>query len=89
MVCCPCISNAEVKTIIGYAKNREKMYFFEGVVKGTIVQPRGEYDFGWDPIFQPEGYAKTFAEIGPEEKSKISMRRIAVKQLQEFLNNEK
>ena len=82
-------SNAEAKTIIGYAKNREKVYFFEGVVKGTIVQPRGEYDFGWDTIFQAEGYTKTFAEMGVEEKSKISMRRIAVKQLQEFLDNEK
>jgi len=74
-------NNAQAKTLIGYAKNHEEIYFFEGVINGTIVRPRGESAFGWDPIFQPESYTKTFAEMGPEEKSKISMRRMAVKQL--------
>ena len=80
---------AEAKTIIGYAENHEELYFFEGIIKGEIVRPRGEYHFGWDSIFQPEGCTKTFGEMGPEEKSKISMRRVAIEQLREFLEHEK
>ena len=78
-------SRAEAKTIIGYAKNHEEIYFFEGVIKGQIVKPRGESDFGWDPIFLPDGHEKTFAEMGREEKNKISMRREALNKLSEFL----
>jgi non-canonical purine NTP pyrophosphatase (RdgB/HAM1 family) len=76
-------SNAEVKTIIGYAKNKEEMYFFEGSTKGTIVKPKGKLNFGWDPIFMPEGYNLTFAEM--EDKNEVSMRRIALNKLKDFL----
>ena len=76
---------AEAKTIIGYARNREKIYFFEGAIKGKIVKPKGKSDFGWDPIFLPDGYEKTFAEMSHEEKNKISMRRKALNKLSEFL----
>ncbi len=76
---------AEARTMIGYAKNHEEMYFFEGALKGRIISPKGESNFGWDPIFLPDGYLKTFAEIGNEEKNKISMRSIAVNKLKEFL----
>jgi non-canonical purine NTP pyrophosphatase (RdgB/HAM1 family) len=76
---------AEAKTIIGYAKNHEEIYFFEGVIKGRIVKPRGESNFGWDPIFLPDGYEKTFAEMSQEEKNEISMRRNALNKLNEFL----
>jgi non-canonical purine NTP pyrophosphatase (RdgB/HAM1 family) len=77
-------SNAEAKTIIGYAKNKEEMYFFEGIIKGMIVKPKGELNFGWDPIFMPEGYNLTFAEM--KEKNEVSMRRIALNQLKDFLD---
>lgn len=77
--------NAEAKTIIGYAKSHEEIYFFEGSLKGTIVQPRGASGFGWDPVFQPERSAKTFAEMGQEEKNTISMRKIALEKFKEFL----
>ncbi|TAN58553.1 non-canonical purine NTP pyrophosphatase [Patescibacteria group bacterium] len=70
-------NKAEAKTIIGYAKSRDEIYFFEGSVLGKIVAPRGDSDFGWDPIFQPDGYDKTFAQMSKEEKNKISMRKIA------------
>jgi len=82
-------NKAQAKTIIGYAKSKEEPHFFEGVIQGTIAPPVGEYQFGWDPIFKPEGYEKTFAQMGSEEKSNISMRRLAVQQLQEFLQNRK
>lgn len=75
---------AEAKTVIGYAKNREEIYFFEGSVMGKIVAPTGKSNFGWDPIFQPNGCDKTFAEMTGEEKNKVSMRKIAVEKLKEF-----
>jgi len=80
---------AEAVTMIGYAKSQDEMHFFEGRVKGKIVSPRGETKFGWDPIFLPDGYDKTFAEMGAEEKNKISMRRMALNKLKEFLSQSK
>jgi len=79
-------NRAEAKTIIGYAKNRDEVEFFEGTISGTIVAPTGVSGFGWDPIFQPDGHDKTFAEMTAEEKSGISMRKIAVEKLREFLS---
>lgn len=78
-------SRAEAKTIIGYAKNHEEIYFFEGAVSGQIVSPRGKSDFGWDPIFQPDGHSKTFAEMEEEERRSLKMRRIAANKLKGFL----
>ena len=62
-----------------------KIHFFEGEIKGTIVNPRGKTDFGWDPIFQPNGHKKTFGEMTKEEKNKISHRKVAVEKLKEHL----
>ncbi len=76
---------AEAKTIIGYAKNREEVHFFEGSVKGKIRKPKPGSGFGWDPVFQPDGYEQTFGEMGLEEKNKISMRTIAATKFKEFL----
>ncbi len=63
---------------------------FEGIVNGEIIRERkGQGGFGYDPIFQPEGYDKTFAELGHEIKNKISHRARAVKKLAEhFLKSE-
>lgn len=72
------------KTIIGYTNN-SNIKFFEGELKGTIVEPRGEKGFGWDSIFQPDGFNKTLAEMNTKEKNKISMRRIALLKLKEYL----
>lgn len=79
-------NKAQVKSIVGYAKNKEEIYFFEGVVDGSIVPSRGDDGFGWDPIFMPNGYNQTFAQLGQETKNKISMRRIALGKLKEFLD---
>jgi inosine triphosphate pyrophosphatase len=76
---------AVAKTIIGYAKSQGDIHFFEGVINGKIVSPRGKTNFGWDPIFLPNGHKKTFAEMSREEKNKISMRRNALNKLKKFL----
>ena len=78
--------NVEAKTIIGYSDSDGKVQFFEGSLKGTIVSPRGE-GFGWDAVFQPEGYDKTFGELSAEEKNTFSMRKIAVEKLKEYLKD--
>lgn len=63
-----------------------KEYLFEGVVKGEIIEEkRGDSGFGYDPIFQPEGYDRTFAELGNDIKNTISHRAVAVRKLCEFL----
>ena len=63
-----------------------KVNTFEGIVKGEIIRERrGGEGFGYDPIFQPEGYDKTFAELGMDVKNHISHRARAVHKLAEFL----
>ncbi len=74
------------KTCIGYAKSCDEIYFFEGELHGYVVAPRGEASFGWDPIFQPLGYERTFAEMSQKQKNEISMRKIALIKLKEFLS---
>ena len=65
-----------------------KEYFFEGVIKGEIIkEKRGDSGFGYDPIFKPEGYDQTFAELGNDIKNQISHRALAVQKLCEFLQS--
>jgi len=79
---------AEAKTIIGYARSEKEIYFFEGTVSGKIVEPKGDSNFGWDPIFQPERFSESFAEMSKEQKNKISMRRKALEKLKVFLEKD-
>jgi len=59
---------------------------FEGIVNGEIIrEKRGGEGFGYDPIFQPEGYTETFAELGLDVKNKISHRARATQKLAEYL----
>jgi XTP/dITP diphosphohydrolase len=61
-------------------------YFFEGKCKGEIVSTEaGNHGFGYDPVFIPEGYNNTFAELSPEIKSAISHRKKAVAKMTDFL----
>lgn len=63
-----------------------KEHTFEGVVEGHIIHhKKGHNGFGYDPIFMPEGYNRTFAQMSPEEKNEISHRGKAVQQLIDFL----
>lgn len=79
--------NAQFKTVICLIINQEE-FLFEGIVKGKIIHDkRGNLGFGYDPIFIPNGYDRTFAEMTLEEKSHISHRAIAVNKMIEFLKN--
>jgi XTP/dITP diphosphohydrolase len=76
---------ARFRTVIALIlENKE--YLFEGIADGTIInEKRGNEGFGYDPIFIPEGNAKTFAEIGLNEKNRVSHRAKAFERLKEFL----
>ena len=64
----------------------KEIHQFEGIVEGEIIRERrGREGFGYDPIFQPDGYDKTFAELGMEIKNHISHRARAVQKLAEYL----
>ncbi|HLG03011.1 MAG TPA: non-canonical purine NTP pyrophosphatase, partial [Bacteroidia bacterium] len=80
--------NAQFRTVIVLANgNQEKI--FEGIVRGKILEEkRGTSGFGYDPVFQPEGHTKTFAEMSPEEKNSISHRAIATGKLLAFLTGQ-
>lgn len=79
--------NARFKTIIALIING-KEYSFEGVAEGEITtEVNGNKGFGYDPIFRPKGYSKTFAEMELSEKNQISHRALASNKLIQFLNN--
>lgn len=78
--------SAQFRTAVALILNGEE-HLFEGVVKGAIRTERsGEKGFGYDPVFQPEGYSITFAEMDSAEKGKISHRGRAMAKLVEFLS---
>lgn len=78
--------NACFKTVIALIIDG-KEYTFEGIIKGVILsEMKGTQGFGYDPLFQPNGYNKTFAEMNTEEKGKISHRGLAVNKLVDFLS---
>jgi len=62
---------------------------FEGYMEGEIIdEPRGKNGFGYDPVFKPNGYDLTYAELSSEEKNKISHRAKSLKKLKEFLSTQ-
>lgn len=76
---------AQFRTVIALRCNGEN-HLFEGVIRGSIIrEKKGNEGFGYDPIFMPEGYDKTFAELGTEVKNQISHRAVATGKLMHFL----
>ena len=76
---------AQFRTVIALLLEGEE-HTFEGIVPGTILtERRGTAGYGYDPVFVPEGFKETFAEMGNEEKNRISHRARAVQRLAEFL----
>jgi XTP/dITP diphosphohydrolase len=81
--------SARFKTVIAYINDKGVAHFFEGLVEGTILEERqGTEGFGYDPIFQPQGYTTTFAQMSLAEKNTISHRGKAVRALIDYLNQE-
>ena len=79
----------EAKCIFAYQENRDsQIHYFTGITKGTLVEPRGNMNYGWDPVFLPEGYNETYGEMNNETKNSISHRFKALQLLKEFLNIE-
>jgi XTP/dITP diphosphohydrolase len=77
--------SARFRTVIALILDG-KEYQFDGIAEGEITSsPNGEGGFGYDPIFQPQGYVRTFAMLSLEEKNEISHRGKAVKALLNFL----
>lgn len=77
--------SAQFKTVIALIIN-DTEHTFTGICKGQIIKDKkGNAGFGYDPVFQPDGYDKTFAEMSLELKGKISHRGLAVQKLLNFL----
>lgn len=80
---------ASFRTVISLIIGEEE-FTFEGICKGEIItEKRGEGGFGYDPIFRPDGFSETFAQMNLQEKAKIGHRGLAVQKLITFLNQSK
>ena len=78
--------NARFKTVIALIIDN-KLHIFSGIVEGYIFDsPKGNNGFGYDPIFCPNGFDKSFAELTLKEKNLISHRSLAMKKLIDFIS---
>lgn len=72
---------ARFRTVISLVRNGHEE-FFEGIVEGIILEgKRGKDGFGYDPVFVPDGYEMSFAQMAPEDKNRISHRGVATRKL--------
>lgn len=77
--------NARFRTVVSLIIDGKEIRF-EGIIRGSIIKERkGIHGFGYDPVFIPEGYIETMAEMSPELKNKISHRAIAMQKMADFL----
>jgi XTP/dITP diphosphohydrolase len=77
---------ARFRCVLALARKGEVLGMFEGVVEGQIAdRPRGSHGFGYDPIFIPNGFQRTFGELEPAEKNQLSHRARALEKLDAFL----
>ncbi len=76
---------ARFRTVVALIEEG-KVSYFEGKIEGRIIDtPRGTTGFGYDPVFVPDGYSQTFAELGSGVKNKISHRALAIQALIKYL----
>ena len=80
-------TTALARTMIGLLDEQGQTHFFEGIVEGDFVPPRGDQDFGWGPCFQLKGETRTFGEMSREEKDQHGMRAQALRAVAEFLES--
>ena len=80
------LPSARFRCCLALARDGSVLETFEGVIEGVIVKaPRGAQGFGYDPVFQPEGFDQTFAEFSPALKNRISHRALAIHELRHGL----
>ncbi|KAJ3186700.1 nucleoside triphosphate pyrophosphohydrolase ham1 [Gaertneriomyces sp. JEL0708] len=79
--------SADAVATFAYCRPGGEPVLFEGRTRGRIVMPRGSTAFGWDPIFQPDGFDQTYAELDKETKNKISHRAKALAKVLDFLKD--
>eukprot|EP00756_Hemistasia_phaeocysticola_P052025 Hpha_TRINITY_DN27212_c0_g1::TRINITY_DN27212_c0_g1_i1::g.140662::m.140662/K01519/ITPA; inosine triphosphate pyrophosphatase len=77
--------SAYAQCIFGYCPGPgQEPVLFDGRCPGVIVEPAGDGGFGWDPIFQPDGWTRTFAAMTKEEKNRISHRAVALEKVKAY-----
>jgi XTP/dITP diphosphohydrolase len=82
------LRTARFRTVISYVDNK-KEFVDEGVIEGMITfKPSGNKGFGYDPIFKPLGFEKTFSEISQDKKNIISHRALALKKIKKTLKKQ-
>jgi inosine triphosphate pyrophosphatase len=79
--------NAQAECRIAFKAPGFDAVVFTGVCQGQIVQPTGASNFGWDPIFKPNGFEETFAQMSIDTKNSISHRGNAMKQILEYFRS--
>ena len=81
------LRSARFIAVIAYQLNADEVYLFKGHVNGSIAYyPSGNGGFGYDPVFIPAGFDRTFGELSPSVKNAISHRAMAMRKFLEFLN---
>ena len=79
---------AYFETVICFYINEDNYHFFRGICKGNIdIEMKGKNGFGYDPLFVPEGFKKSFAEMKDEEKNKISHRALALNNFADYIRS--
>ena len=82
------VMDAKAVTYIGYINRSKKITYFEGVLEGEIVAPKGGYGFGYDPIFLPKGHKQTLSEMKSDGDFSYSPRGLAIIKFKNFLTKE-
>lgn len=80
---------ARFRTVIAWARSGKATEFFNGTVEGEILEePHGNSGFGYDPLFRPLGWNRTFGQASPDQKNAVSHRSRAIREFVSFLDSE-